>query len=240
MNRLFFVWSILSNNVKFVPVKNIAVNLIFFMDFNFFLTHISKLQKLPLGGLESQFKMAPVVRKNFTLKMLKEKKTKESAVLALCYPDKDYCCRILLMLRASYNGTHSSQISFPGGKKEKGDINLEATALRETEEEVGIEKTTINIVRQLTKTYIPPSNFWVTPYLATIDYTPEFKTNEEVETLIEVPFSDLLHKNSLGQKNLSTSYMQNIDVPCFKLNNYVVWGATAMMLSEIKDLYNSL
>ena len=144
------------------------------------------------------------------------------------------------MKRASYNGTHSSQISFPGGKKDSDDLNLEATALRETEEEVGIDRMAIEILRPLTKTYIPPSNFWVSPFLGFIKTTPIFKTNEEVDFLIEVPLSDLLDKRSLSLENLSTSYMKNIDVPCFKLNNYVVWGATAMILSEIKDLFYSL
>jgi 8-oxo-dGTP pyrophosphatase MutT (NUDIX family) len=206
------------------------------MDFNFFLTHISKLKQLPLGGLESQFKMTPELRKKYSIKGIEAKNPKESAVLALFYPDKDFNTKILLMLRASYNGVHSAQISLPGGKKEKNDINLQFTALRETEEEIGVLKNEITIIRELTKTYIPPSNFWVTPFMGVLKKTPVFKTNDEVEKLIEVSLVDILDENSLSSKNLTTSYMQNIDVPCFKLNNYVVWGATAMMLSEIKDL----
>lgn len=206
------------------------------MDFNSFLSHISKLKELPLGGLVSQFKMAPELRKNYSLEGIEAKNPKESAVLALFYPNKFNQTNILLMLRASYNGVHSAQISFPGGKKEINDVNLQHTALRETQEEIGILKKDITIIRKLTKTYIPPSNFWVTPFLGILEKTPEFKTNNEVEKLIEVPVIEFLDKNSLSSKNLTTSYMQNIDVPCFKLNNYIVWGATAMMLSEIKDL----
>lgn len=108
--------------------------------------------------------------------------------------------------------------------------------MRETEEEIGIAKKDIIVIRELTKTYIPPSNFWVTPYIGMLNVTPVFKTNHEVEKLIEVPIMELLDEDLLTHKNLSTSYMKNIDVPCFKLNNYTVWGATAMMLSEIKDL----
>ncbi len=206
------------------------------MDFNFFLTHISKLKELPLGGLFSQFKMAPELRKTYSLKDIEDKKPKESAVLALFYPDKDCNTNILLMLRASYNGVHSAQISFPGGKQEKNDNNLQFTALRETEEEIGVLINDITIIRKLTKTYIPPSNFWVTPFMGILHTTPVFKTNHEVEKLIEIKLTDLLNDSSITSKNLTTSYMQNIDVPCFKLNNYTVWGATAMMLSEIKDL----
>ncbi|WP_456442651.1 NUDIX hydrolase [Psychroserpens sp.] len=206
------------------------------MDFNSFLLHISQLKKLPLGGLTSQFKMAPEIRRHYSLKNIKDKNPKESAVLAMFYPDINNETKILLMLRASYNGVHSAQISFPGGKKETDDANLQFTALRETEEEIGVLKTDITIIRELTKTYIPPSNFWVTPFIGILSKTPIFKTNVEVEKLIEVSLTDILDENSLSSKNLTTSYMQNIDVPCFKLNNYIVWGATAMMLSEIKDL----
>jgi len=217
-----------------------VVKLKLLMDFNYFLTHIYKLKELPLGGLDSQFKMAPELRKKFSLKDIEDQNPKESAVMALFYPDKYQNTKILLMLRASYNGVHSAQISFPGGKKDEYDNDLEFTALRETEEEIGISKNEITIIRKLTKTYIPPSNFWVTPFMGILDATPTFKTNNEVEKLIEVPVKELLDEALLTSKNLTTSYMKNIDVPCFKLNNYTVWGATAMMLSEIKDLLKSL
>ena len=210
------------------------------MDFDSFLADIYKLKEKPLGGLESQFKMAPLLRKRFSFEDIALQKPKDSAVLALFYPGIDNMTNILLMLRASYNGVHSSQISFPGGKKDKKDFSLQDTALRETEEEIGIVKNDIVIFREMTKTYIPPSNFMVTPFLGLLNTTPRFKTNEEVERLIEVNVKELLDENSLTSKNLTTSYMKNVDVPCFKLNDYTVWGATAMMLSEIKDLLKSI
>jgi 8-oxo-dGTP pyrophosphatase MutT (NUDIX family) len=210
------------------------------MDFDSFLADIYKLKEKPLGGLESQFKMAPLLRKRFSLEDIASQKPKDSAVLALFYPGINNITNLLLMLRASYNGVHSSQISFPGGKKDKKDPSLQHTALRETEEEIGIAKNDIMIFREMTKTYIPPSNFMVTPFLGFLNTKPRFKTNEEVERLIEVNVKELLDENSLTSKNLTTSYMKNVDVPCFKLNDYTVWGATAMMLSEIKDLLKSI
>jgi len=206
------------------------------MDFKTFLKHLPKLKELPLGGIDSQFKMAPELRKKFSLEDIHLKNPKESAVLALFYPDEDHKANIVLMLRSDYKGVHASQISFPGGKKEKNDDNLKHTALRETEEEIGILKTDITIVRKLTKTYIPPSNFWVTPYLGFLQRKPNFSTNYEVEKIIEISIGDLINEKNLSCKNLTTSYMENIDVPCFKLNDYIIWGATAMVLSEIKDL----
>ncbi|MDY7393792.1 CoA pyrophosphatase [Aureibaculum sp. 2210JD6-5] len=210
------------------------------MDFNFFLTQINKLKKLPLGGQESQFKMAPELRKQFSLKDVENRNPRPSAVLALFYPDENNNTRFLLTLRSTYKGVHAAQISFPGGKKDKVDVGLVDTALRETEEEIGVDKNNITILREMTKTYIPPSNFWVYPFMGYTDKTPSFVSNYEVEILIEVLVSDLINEKSLSTKNLTTSYMENIDVPCFKLNGYIVWGATAMMLSEIKDLFKSI
>lgn len=210
------------------------------MDFQYLIAQLSKLIEEPLGGMNSQFKMVPEVRKHYSLRHIKAQQPKESAVLALLYPDTNKQTNILLMLRASYQGTHSAQISFPGGKKDSIDSSLQDTALRETEEEIGILKNDITILRKLTKTYIPPSNFWVTPYLGICTKTPVFKTNHEVEKLIKVPITDLLDDSKLTSKIMSTSYMKNTDVPYFKLNNYTVWGATAMMLSEIKDLLKVL
>tara|TARA_R110002073_G_scaffold72537_1_gene177737 strand:+ start:780506 stop:781174 length:669 start_codon:yes stop_codon:yes gene_type:complete len=220
-------------NLRFVKIN-------YLMDFDSFLTHISSLKDVPLGGIDSQFKMAPALRKQFSLESIIKPNAKKSAVLALFYPNEINQTTFLLTLRAQYNGTHSSQISFPGGKVEKNDINLQNTALRETNEETGILTKDIKIYRELSKTYIPPSNFWVTPYIGYLDFKPQFIANNEVDTFIEVTLSDLLDDTTVTTKNLTTSYMKNIDVPCFKLNDYIVWGATAMILSEIKDLLKSL
>lgn len=206
------------------------------MDFNSFLTHISGLTNVPLGGMDSQFKMAPAIRKNVDLKSFIKPNAKSAATLALFYPNKKNETCFLLTQRAIYDGTHSAQISFPGGKTEKNDPNLEFTALRETFEETAVVMNDISIYRELTKTYIPPSNFWVTPFMGTIEYRPNFTANNEVSAFIEVRLKDILDDSSIIVKNMSTSYMKNVDVPCFKLNDYIVWGATAMILSEIKDL----
>lgn len=207
------------------------------MIFSDFINQISELQTKKLGGLTSQFKLAPKLRMKFTEEIIKSKKPKQAAVLALFYPDEQNQTRFLLTQRASYNGTHSAQISFPGGKYDLKDLNLKQTALRETFEEVGVVSENITIIRQLSDSYIPPSNFLVAPFLGFCKSKPIFNTNNEVAETIEVLLADLLNDSNLTSKNMETSYMKNIAVPCFKLNGYIVWGATAMMLSEIKDLF---
>lgn len=208
------------------------------MDFSVFKNNIDKIKEAKLGGLDSQFKMAPALRLKYDLDEITKRQPKSAAVLALFYPNKDDKTCFILTLRAHYKGVHSAQISFPGGKADIADNSLSDTALREAYEEIGIKN--IRLIRQLTTTYIPPSNFYVTPFLGYLENFQNFKSNHEVDRIIKIELDQLLNENNLVTKNLTTSYMKNIDVPCFKLNNYTVWGATAMILSEIKDLFNSL
>lgn len=207
------------------------------MIFSHFINQIEELKNKPLGGLASQFKLAPNLRTQFSQELIDSKNPKKAAVLALFYPDKNNATRFLLTQRANYKGKHSAQVSFPGGKIDKEDINLKETALRETHEEVGVISENIKIIRQLSDSYIPPSNFLVAPFIGIAKKQPLFKPNYEVAGIIEVLMSDLLDENNLSAIEMETSYMKNITVPCFKLNGYIIWGATAMMLSEIKDLF---
>lgn len=208
------------------------------MNFNDFSKEISKIKKLPLPGKESHYKMAPLLRIQ-ELKGLNIAKNnpRKAGVMALFYPDKHLITHLLLILRRTYKGVHSNQIGFPGGKEEKEDIDLLATALRETEEEVGVRKNAVEVIRSLSEIYIPPSNFEVQPYLGLYHNPRPFKKQDsEVEDLIEVPLLDFMDDKSIFNEKLSTSYAENIDVPAFRLKGYTVWGATAMMLSEIKTL----
>ncbi|WP_397446962.1 NUDIX hydrolase [Polaribacter sp. R77954] len=206
------------------------------MNFKDFLSKIERYKALELGGLEAQFKMAPKLRLTYNKNKIKANNPRKAAVLALFYPDKNNTTTLLLTKRASYKGTHSAQISFPGGKIEQNDINLQETALRETFEEVGVASSTIKVIRQLTDVYIPPSNFLATPFIGFTHQRPTLTKNHEVAELIEVSLKDVLNDEHLTTVNLTTSYMKNIDVPCFKIDNHIIWGATGMMLSEIKEL----
>lgn len=207
------------------------------MNFNDFKNKIGTLKTADLGGLEAQFKLAPKLRLKYDANKISANNPRKAAVLALFYPNKKNETCFLLTQRASYKGTHSAQISFPGGKIEKNDKNLQHTALREANEEVGIKVASVHIIRELTDVYIPPSNFLATPFLGFVNKKPKLIKNHEVNETIDVLVSDLLDEKNLTWINMNTSYMDNIDVPCFKLNDYIVWGATAMMLSEIKQLF---
>lgn len=208
------------------------------MDFNEFKSKISNLKNLDLPGVEAQHKLAPVIRieemKNIDFNTRNQN---NAGVLAVFYPDEQHLTYLVLILRKTYQGVHSNQVGFPGGRVEEGDRDLEHTALRETEEEVGIPMEEITVVKKLTKLYIPPSDFWVHPFVGILEKTPRLVPQEsEVEMILEVNIDEFLDEGSLIKKRLSTSYANDIEVPAFELAGHVVWGATAMMLSELKEL----
>jgi len=210
------------------------------MEYSTFLSLLSKIEIASIGGTATQFKLAPKIRKPLSDNLIQEQQPKKAAVLAFFYPNHKNETYFILTKRASYNGTHSAQISFPGGKFDLSDQSLKNTALRETYEEIGIQKNDINILKEMTNVYIPPSNFLVTPFLGYSSKTPVFKINNEVEELIPVSLDHFLNNSTLSTTTLSTSYANEIQVPCFKLNGYIVWGATAMMLNEIRELLKNI
>lgn len=210
------------------------------MNFEAFKSILPKIKKIPLAGMEAHLEMIPSTRKkkDLSLEEIRERNPNNSAVMALFYPGKNNETYFVLILRNTYDGVHSGQIGFPGGQEEKIDADIKATALRETEEEIGVPASKIKIVRPMTKTFIPPSNFWVFPFMGIYNSTPSFKRQEsEVQKIIEVQLSDFLDDENNVSSTISTSYGLFENVPAFLLNNQIVWGATAMMLNEVKTLF---
>jgi len=208
------------------------------MIFNSFLDAVVKIKHLELFGELSHAKMSPPYRLELAKKMqAKAKSAKKAGVLALFYPNADFNTNFVLILRKTYKGVHSAQVGFPGGKYEEGDNDLMTTAMRETEEEVGVPTSILNIIKPMSPLYIPPSNFIVHPFLAVSECKPLFRKQEdEVEDIIEVSLLDFLNDRNVLMTRVPTSYNVEVEVPAFKLNDHIVWGATAMMLSELKDL----
>ena len=206
------------------------------MEFHHFLKYIPKIAKETLPAASAHIKMVPLERLN-ALKALNPSDLipKKAAVMMLFYP-KNKETHLVLIVRNSYPGVHSSQIAFPGGKVEIEDASLAHTALRETEEEIGVDRNKIEIIKSFTDVYIPPSNFLVSPYLGICQSTLEFELQpDEVAGIVELSLNDFLNDKNVVMQKLSTSYANEIDVPAFLVREHIVWGATAMMMSELKE-----
>ena len=190
----------------------------------------------PLPGFEAHLELAPY-RKKVELN-IKKNNPKIASTLLLLYPKHNdiYFC---LTERQTYKGTHSNQISFPGGKNEIGET-IKETALRECNEEIGVQIDEINIIGELTQVYVPPSNFLIHPFVGYCDFKPNFKPNtREVKSIIEIRVNDL-YKNELIKNTKMTFGPKDqrfqADVPYMDLNNKIVWGATSVILNEFRKM----
>lgn len=195
------------------------------------ITRIKKQLTEKLPGYAAQIKLAPEGRDMFA----EQTKKTNAAILILIFKNDQDRLSTIFMKRPTYNGHHSGQISFPGGKYESEDQTIKQTAIRETVEEIGISKEKIEIIGQLTDLYIPVSNFLVHPFVAIYTDTPLFSIDpSEVQYTISSPLSDLIEL-PIHHKQMSHED-RTFNSPYFSINNEVVWGATAMILNEFIEI----
>lgn len=165
-----------------------------------------------------------------------EVKPKESAVMMMLYYESNEL-HTVFMLRPQNQGVHSGQISFPGGKRELEESLIE-TAFRETYEEVGVRNNQIELLGELSEVYIPPSNFLVQPFVGFLNEKPTFIPNpDEVEKVITFPIRKLFSPETMGHKEVVIAkYNKRLTVPYFDVDGHALWGATAMIVAEFKQI----
>ncbi len=196
----------------------------------------------PLPGTRSHLEMASAHRRSSLLSPPPETAV-NAAVLAVLTPANEGRTplellewTVLLIRRNTYPGVHSGQIALPGGKREKGDAGLTDTAYRETLEEVGIEKGDLEMAGPLTSIYVPSSNFVIHPFVAVHKSAKPPRTDpREVIDCKFVP----LHVFNPGRAALLEFPARSgaaAPSPAWRYENYVIWGATAMILSELYRL----
>lgn len=191
----------------------------------------------PLPGKQAQFKMAHVARQT---EYPAPGNARKAGVLAMFYPNPREEWQLALIERVSRSAEdrHGGQISFPGGGFEEKDGTLLHTALRETYEEIGVDTSRVEVLGPLTELYIPVSNYIVYPFAGILPFTPSFYPQwDEVASVVETPLEALLDPatRQVTELRLSSNIILK-DVPFFNVQGKVIWGATAMMLSELLEL----
>lgn len=208
------------------------------MNFPEFINQLTnRLANQPLPGHDEIVKkMSP---NRMRLKGEPNELTRRSGVLLLFYPKGDEIF-LPLILRPQYDGVHGGQMAFPGGRAELKDKNIQATALREAQEEIGIKASDVKVLGNLTELYITPSNLLCQPVLGYINYRPDFYPDErEVAGIFEVSVSEFIDPSIIEIRTVETRGYK-FETPSFVIQEQVVWGATAMMIAELIELVNEI
>lgn len=204
------------------------------------INNIKQKLKEPLPGEAAQYLMAPVDRERIR-DYGDQSKFKPSAVLLLLCCDENNELFIPLTERFAYDGVHSGQVSLPGGKFDESDKDLIATALRECDEEIGVNEN-IEVLGALSMLYVPVSNFLVQPVVAYCSTQNVFMSPNvrEVKHIVKLYLKDLLDEKIVMVGDISIYNGGKIKAPYFETGGLKVWGATAMVLSEFKVLLKTI
>ena len=204
------------------------------------ITQLEDRLKLPLPGIEAQYKMAPSLRTPMPFDDMMRNEPVKSSVLILLYPRNGELYTVLIK-RNEYDGMHSNQVSLPGGKMDATDHDESNTALREAEEETGIIAEDVKLLGQLTTFYVQPSNFIIYPFVGYLNYTPVFRPDKnEVQFLIETSINLLADKTIVKKTDIKAHRGIVLEAPYYDISDHIVWGATAMILSEFVTIIDQL
>jgi 8-oxo-dGTP pyrophosphatase MutT (NUDIX family) len=200
-------------------------------DHSYTIDQIKEALQQPADGLAYQKRMIPVGRK-LTPSEEQRNQMKHSAVLVLLQEGVQGI-EVLFTQRKMNLKHHPGQISFPGGRRDASDRNAVETALRETSEEIGIEVSKIEIIGQLSPVFVMVSNYWVEPIVGYLRNHQTPKINpEEVETVFAQSFDRFVTKNFQKTALVETN-SGPLEVPCYEVDSFRIWGATAMILAEL-------
>lgn len=194
---------------------------------------------MDLPGELARKPLSPPHRPMLSDAQIAERNPFTASVLFVLYPDYNGVHPSLVLIeRSKGGGVHSGQIALPGGRQEPGESLLD-TALREAQEEIGVDPQSIHVLGQLSRLYVPPSNFLVNPFVGWVMQKPELEPNpQEVSRLISLNLGAFLNKQATVRSRVSGTNGPQFDVPAFQIDEHLIWGATAMMLSELLYIYS--
>lgn len=234
LHQIFWTYVILFNNLSFTLLKKLTTHLLTMdSEFTIFTKRLRDELQHPLPGIDAHLHLAPAIRTKDIKKGIVPAKATRSAVLALLFPEGT-TVKMALILRNEYNGAHSGQVSLPGGKEEAQDPDLQFTALRETFEEIGVPASEIEVIGALSRFYVPPSNFVIQPFVGITAKRPDFRCDPvEVQRLIIADLHKDLAFEKLIKKRQKVHKLISITAPGWLVDGSFVWGATAMIISEL-------
>lgn len=194
----------------------------------------------PLPGAEAQNRMTARGRVSLDQYLRQNPNYRSSAVLLPIF-QADGIWQTLLIERPGNQGIHSGQLALPGGAVEPDDHSLMHTALREAEEEVGLPQHLPEIIGSLTPLYIPPSNFLVHPFVALLPERFNWRPSpDEVNALLEIPLHHFLDPSIKDRRRITIGKNLFVDAPCYMIDEKPLWGATAMMFSELEEMLKGI
>ena len=200
-----------------------------------FIANIQERLQQPLPGQSAQLRMAPASRRKYTVA---PDTVRKAGVMATLFPKNEEWHIVFIERNKNDRDSHGGQISFPGGKAEPEDGTMLKTALRETEEEVGILQNQIKVLGSLSEVYIPVSNFNVYPYVGFLDFQPVYTIQEEeVYKVLEIPVSHFQNEAVIRTTDIPINKFLTLkNVPYYEVEEHILWGATAMMMSELMEV----
>jgi 8-oxo-dGTP pyrophosphatase MutT (NUDIX family) len=197
----------------------------------------------PLPGTEAQFRMAFARRaEELRQNPAPPSGAKVACVLNLLHRHEGQWRTVLIQRTENPRDRHSGQVSFPGGRYEESDGDLVNVALREAHEEVGVSPLEVEVLGRLTELYIPVSNFVVHPFVGVLLGRPDFRPQPgEVQTILTPALDTFAGQQNRKMTDLTINQGVTLkSVPYFDVDGRVVWGATAMILSEFMELLETV
>jgi 8-oxo-dGTP pyrophosphatase MutT (NUDIX family) len=200
--------------------------------------HLRERLRLPLPGSKAQFRMAHLTR---IAQTPVRPDVRKAAVMILLFERAAEWHLVFIQRKAIDGDVHAGQISFPGGRS-RSDESLEEAALRESHEEINSPTELITVLGQLTQLHIPVSNHLVLPIVAFLSHYSGWRPQEsEVDMILEVPVDFFLRPETRVISSIRLRDGATLEnVPCYQVHDHLIWGATAMILSEFVEVLSSL
>lgn len=195
--------------------------------------------KLP--GAKAHLGLAPLSRKAALEKEIIPPATAQKSAVMILFFEKAEKLHVIYIRRSMYVGIHAAQIAFPGGRYDETDLDLQETAFREIEEEIGIHRSKIELLGKISPIYVPPSNFLISVFVGFLHETPVYLPDErEVGEIIELDVDELLLPNAVQEKSFYIpSSGETVTAPCFATSKCDIWGASAMVTNELLEALNA-